>query len=45
MDTQRSGFLTAKDVKSHKWLTKKFWRCNSNHGGHLTETEYASCTK
>jgi hypothetical protein len=45
MDTQRSGFLTAKDVKSHKWLTKNFSRCNSNHDGHLTETEYAGCTK
>jgi hypothetical protein len=45
MDTQQSGYLTAKDVKSHKWLSKNFSRCNSNHDGHLTKTEYASCTK
>jgi len=45
LDTQNSGYLTAKDVKSHKWLSRNFSRCNTNHDGHLTETEYASCTK
>jgi hypothetical protein len=45
LDVRKSGYLTAKDVKSHKWLTKNFSRCNSSHDGHLTETEYASCTK
>jgi hypothetical protein len=45
MDTQKSGYLTVQDVKSHKWLTKNFARCNSSHDGHLTETEYASCAK
>jgi hypothetical protein len=45
MDTHKSGYLTAKDVKSHKWLSKNFTKCNSNQDGRLTETEYASCIK
>jgi hypothetical protein len=45
MDTQNSGYLTAKDVKSHQWLSQNFARCDLNHDGHLTETEYASCSK
>jgi hypothetical protein len=45
MDTQNSGYLTSKDVKSHKWLSKNFSRCDSNHDGQLTKMEYAGCTK
>jgi hypothetical protein len=45
MDTQGSGYLTANDVKSHKWLSKNFSRCDVNHDGHLTQKEYGSCTK
>jgi hypothetical protein len=44
MDSQKSGYLTAKDVKKHKWLSKNFARCNTSHDGHLTESEYAGCT-
>jgi hypothetical protein len=44
MDSQKSGYLTAKDVKKHKWLSKNFARCNTSHDGHLTEAEYAACT-
>ena len=44
LDTQKTGYLTAKDVKKHKWLRKNFSRCNASHDGHLTETEYATCT-
>jgi hypothetical protein len=45
MDSQKSGYLTAKDVKKHRWLRKNFARCNSSHDGHLTEAEYAACTQ
>jgi hypothetical protein len=45
LDTKKKGYLTANDVKSHKWLSKNFSRCNSNHDGHLTQTQYDSCTK
>jgi hypothetical protein len=45
MDIHKSGYLTAEDVKSHQWLSKNFARCDSNHDGHLTETEYGSCSE
>jgi hypothetical protein len=45
MDTRQIGYLTAKDVKSHQWLSRNFARCNLNHDGHMTETEYANCSK
>ncbi len=45
LDTSKHGYLTANDLKSHKWLTENFSRCNSNHDGHLTQQEYNHCTK
>jgi hypothetical protein len=43
MDTKNNGYLTARDVKSNKWLTKNFTRCDSDHDGHLSQQEYANC--
>jgi hypothetical protein len=45
MDTNKSGRLTAADVKSHQWLSKNFGRCDTDHDGQLSQKEYASCTK
>ena len=45
LDTNNHGYLTADDVKSHKWLSKNFSRCNLGHDGHLTQEEYSNCTK
>jgi hypothetical protein len=45
LDTNQHGYLTANDLKSHKWLSQNFSRCNANHDGHLTQKEYDNCTK
>jgi hypothetical protein len=45
MDTNKSGQLTAADIKSHQWLSKNFARCDTDHDGQLSQKEYASCTK
>jgi hypothetical protein len=45
LDTGKKGYLTAHDVKSHRWLSKNFKKCDLNHDGHLTQDEYASCHK
>jgi hypothetical protein len=45
MDTNKSGYLTAADIKSHQWLSKNFSRCDTDHDGHLSQKEYASCNK
>jgi hypothetical protein len=45
MDTNKSGYLTAADIKSHHWLSKNFSRCDTDHDGQLSQKEYASCTK
>jgi hypothetical protein len=45
LDTKNSGYLTADDLKSHKWLSKNFARCDSDHDGQLNQKEYASCTE
>jgi hypothetical protein len=43
LDTRKKGYLTARDVKSHQWLSKHFTKCDLNHDGHLTQDEYANC--
>ena len=45
LDTNKNGYLTADDVKNHKWLSKNFARCDTDHDGHLSQEEYAKCTK
>ena len=45
MDTNKSGYLTTADIKSHKWISKNFSRCDADHDGQLSQKEYASCTK
>ena len=45
LDSNNHGYLTADDVKSHKWLSKNFSRCNLSHDGHLTQEEYSNCNK
>jgi hypothetical protein len=45
LDTKKNGYLTAGEVKSHKWLSKNFSSCDSDHDGHLSQEEYANCTK
>lgn len=44
LDNRKHGYLTVNDLKSHKWLSENFARCNSSHNGHLTQKEYDRCT-
>jgi Ca2+-binding EF-hand superfamily protein len=43
LDTSNNGYLTTKDVKSNKWLSKNFARCDTDHDGQLSRQEYANC--
>jgi hypothetical protein len=43
LDTKGNGYVTAHDVKSNKWLSKNFSKCDTDHDGHLSQQEYASC--
>jgi hypothetical protein len=43
LDTGKKGYLTAHNVKSHRWLSKNFKKCNLSHDGHLTRDEYTNC--
>jgi len=37
------GYLTAVDVRSNTWLSKNFSRCDTDHDGTLTRSEYEAC--
>jgi hypothetical protein len=43
LDTSNDGYLASKDVKSNKWLSKNFARCDTDHDGQLCQQENASC--
>jgi hypothetical protein len=43
LDTKNNGYVTAQDVKSNKWLSKNFAKCDTDHDGHLSQQEYAKC--
>jgi hypothetical protein len=43
LDAKRKGSLTADDVKGHKWLSKNFSRCDTDHDGTLNRKEYSAC--
>jgi hypothetical protein len=43
LDTKKKGSLTADDVKGHKWLSKNFSRCDTDHDGTLNRREYSAC--
>lgn len=43
LDTTKRGTLNADDVKSDKWLSKNFTRCDTDHDGTLSREEYAAC--
>jgi hypothetical protein len=43
LDTKNNGYVTAQDVKSNKWASKNFARCDTDHDGHLSQKEYAAC--
>jgi hypothetical protein len=45
LDAGGKGYLTERDVKSHKWLTKNFAKCDLNHDGQLSRDEYSNCHK
>jgi hypothetical protein len=45
LDTGKKGYLTKRNVKTHKWLAKNFAKCDLDHDGHLSQDEYASCNK
>ena len=45
LDVKQRGYLTKHDVKTHKWLTKNFAKCDGDHDGHLSQDEYAGCNK
>ena len=43
LDTKKKGTLTAADVKSDKWLSKNFAKCDTDHDGTLSRDEYDNC--
>jgi hypothetical protein len=43
LDTKKSGKLTAADVKSNKWLSKNFAKCDTDHDGSIDKAEYNAC--
>jgi hypothetical protein len=43
LDTQNKGKLTAADVRSNAWLSKNFSRCDTDHDGTLSRSEYNAC--
>jgi hypothetical protein len=43
LDINNRGYLTADDIKSNKWLSSNFARCDADHDGHLSQQEYANC--
>jgi hypothetical protein len=43
LDTKKKGSLTAADVRSNQWLSKNFSKCDTDHDGTLSRTEYESC--
>jgi hypothetical protein len=43
LDINDRGYLTADDIKSNKWLSSNFARCDTDHDGHLSQQEYANC--
>jgi len=43
LDTKNNGYVTAQDVKSNKWVSKNFARCDTDHDGQLSQKEYAAC--
>ncbi len=45
LDVKQRGYLTKHDVKTHKWLSKNFAKCDADHDGHLSQDEYAACHK
>lgn len=44
LDTQKHGYLMAKDVSQHAWLKQNFTKCDADNDGHLTQPEYSACT-
>lgn len=43
LDKKNKGKLTAADVRSNRWLSKNFAKCDTDHDGTLDRTEYESC--
>jgi hypothetical protein len=43
MDVKSHGYLTSGDVKSDKWLTHNFARCNIKGNGRMSWDEYSNC--
>jgi hypothetical protein len=43
LDTKKKGTLTSDDVKSTKWLSTNFARCDSDHDGTMSREEYIAC--
>ncbi|MGH8124595.1 MAG: hypothetical protein ACREPK_01930 [Rhodanobacteraceae bacterium] len=37
------GYVTKADTKGHQWWANHFSKCDSDHNGKLTRTEYAAC--
>jgi hypothetical protein len=43
LDTKNNGYVTTQDVKSNRWVSKNFARCDTDHDGHLSQKEYEAC--
>jgi hypothetical protein len=45
LDSGKKGYLTKHNVKGHKWLSKNFAKCDTDHDGHLSPDEFTNCHK
>ncbi|HEX5352856.1 MAG TPA: hypothetical protein VFW60_02130 [Rhodanobacteraceae bacterium] len=37
------GYVTKTDTQGHQWWANHFSKCDADHNGKLTRTEYAAC--
>lgn len=45
LDKRHHGYVTKKEVRHDAWLKKNFARCDTDHDGQVSQSEYQSCTR
>lgn len=45
LDRNQKGYLNNDDISADPFLTQNFAKCDTNHDGRLTYTEFAACTR
>lgn len=42
-ESSHNGYVTKRDAKNNKWLTKHFNRCDTNKDGRISQPKYNTC--